>query len=754
MKRHLLFLSAAAVLLTAAAGCSSPAQREAHWRAQARADMRSGRYAAAVIELRNALRIAPQSAALHVRLARAYAHQQQFGLALGEYRQAIRLRPADAAARLAAGRIELAAGQTAKAQAEAQAVLAQHPGDGEATILLAAALARQGKAPKARQLLRALAAQQPRFQPGLLALGAAELAGGDPEGARATWNQVLAINSGSLDARRELAGLDLAEHHPGAAERELLAAVRAHPRSAPARGTLAMFYAEQHHPRRAEAALRAVVRLERGAPAARFALARFLASQGHSRQAKAIDVALARAAPNFLPARLQRIEIDFAQGRTARARSLADALAQEHPHQAAVRLLRARIEMAQGQSQAALQDLTAAHQLNSGLPAVDDLLGQAYTQLQQPMKAVASYQRSLRAHPRDALAAAALARLLLGQGHPNQALDYATQASAWRPQFAGAWLVRGDAEAQLHQNFAAAKDWRQAEQVAPRLPQPYLHLGGAYLRGRDYPAAEQQFQQALRLAPGDPAAVAGLANVQLAQGHSVAALQLVRGQIRQRETAPLDELLASLYAREHQTEAAEQTLQRAVRLSPASLTPYLLLASLYAQDHKLSEAEAAYAAALRRHPHNAGLWTMLGMMSEQGGDEAKAQRDYRRALAIAPDSGVANNNLAYLYAKQGRDLPQALVLAQRALHALPNVPTVADTLATVYLKMHLNASAIALLRPAVEQQPQNAMFHFHLAEALFADGHKRQARVALSAAVRLNAALRQRPEAQRILAAH
>lgn len=753
MKPHLLLIAGLCALI-AASGCSSAAQQEAHWSAQARRDMRSGHYDAAIIELRNAVRIAPKSADLRVRLARAYAAAHQLGLALGQYRKAEELQPADSGAWLAAGRIDLATDHPAQAQAAAQEILSRHPTNGQATILLAAALARQGKTSEAHQLLQTLTHRQPRFQPGFLALGAVELAGGDAVAARRTWGQALAIDSASPAARRDLAALDLMQHNPAAAEQELQAAVQANPHSAAAEHALALFYAGQHERKRATAAFHAWVRLEHGVPAARFALASYLLSAQQTEQAKAIDVALAHAAPNFLPARLQRIEIDFEQGRKARAQSLADSLAQQHPHQAAVRLLRARIELAQGQDQKALQDLTAAHQLNSSLPAVDDLLGRAYMRLHQPMKAIASYQRSLHAQPRDANAAAALARLLLAQGHPNQALDYATQASAWRPQFAGAWLVQGDAEAQLHQDSRAAKDWKQAEQLAPGLPQPALRLGGAYLRERDYPAADQQFQKALHLAPGDPAAVAGLANVQLAQGRPTAALQLVRRQISLQETAPLDELLGEVYARQHDSAAAEQALGRAVRLSPGGLTPYLLLASLYLHEHKLAQAEADYASAIRHHPNNAGLWTMRAILAQQTGHTAQAERDYRKALAIAPDSGVANNNLAYLYAQQGRHLSHALVLGQRALHALPNVPTVADTLATVYLKMHLNASAIALLRQAVDQQPRNAMFHFHLAEALFANGHKRQARVALAAALRLNRTLRQRPEAQRILAAH
>lgn len=752
MNRPLILLAAVCPLLFAC-GCSSPAQRAGRYSAQATAAMRSGRFAAAIIELRNAVRLEPGSVDLHARLAHAYAADQQFGAALSEYTQALNLRPDNPPVQLAAGRILAAANRLNQARAAASSVLAKHPGNGQAAILLASVLIRQKQYPEALKLLRAWVQKQPRFPPGFLALGTAELAGGDPIAARHAWDQALTLDPNSIAARRNLAALDLLQHQPDAAERELLAAVAANPKSGAAERALAGFYASQHHPKRAEAALRSVIRLDHGSPASQFALASFLLSQRQIAQAQTIDAALARSAPDFLPARMQRIEIAMSQRRYARARALADALVQQHPHQAPARLLRARVELAQADSKNALADLTAARQLDPALPGLNDLTGQAYTQLSRPMQAISAYQLSLRSHPHDAMAAAAMAQLLLAQGHPNQALNYASQASVWAPGLAAAWLARGDAEAALHQDGTAAQDWNQAERLAPNQPQAAVRLGGLYLRERKYGPADAAFRRALGLAPGEPAALSGLASVLLAQGQGAAALQLVRGQIRRHETAPLDELLANVELHQQHPGAAEAALQRAVSLAPNSLAPYLELASLQIREHHLRQAEAEYAAAIQRQPHNAGLWTMLGILSEQDGKNAEAQHDYQQALAIAPDSGVANNNLAYLYAQQDRDLSQALVLAQRALHSLPNAPTVADTLATVYLKLHLYASAVPLLRQAVRQQPRNAMFHFHLAAALLGNGHKQQARAELSAALRLDAALRRRPEAARILAA-
>ncbi len=748
----LLIAALGAVVL--ACGCATPAQRASRLAARAKTALRNRQPAAAVIELRNATELQPKSAALHLSLAGAYAANQQFGPALAEYRQVEQLRPQDPAAWLAAGQILLAGGEPAKAQAAAQAVLAHHPDDSAATVLLAAALLRQKQAPAARKLLGALVRRQPRFEPGWLAYGAAAAAAGDFPTARDAWEHALQLKPNSLSARRNLAALDLGQQRPADAEQELLAAVAANPKSAAAEHDLAAFYESQHHPRRAEAALETAARLARHSPQAEFALASFYLRQHQTERAHAIDAALGTKAPNFLPARVQRIEIDFAAKRYARAQALADRLVQEYPTKIRARLLRARLELARGKASAALTDLSAAQRLQPGLAAVSDLMGQAYTRLGQGQKAMQAYQRALSDSPRDATAAAALAGLLLNQGHPNQALNYASQAARWAPGLAGAWLASGDAEARLRQPAQAETDWKRAEQLAPQLPGAALRLGGLYLEEKNYRPAEDQFQQALRLAPGDPAAVAGLARVAMAQGHNAAAIQTVRQQIARQETAPLDDLLGSVYAQQHDDAAAQAAFERAVRLAPGSLEPYMLLAAILLHEHRLSQAQAEYAAAAQRHPQDARLWTLQGILAAQRGDRAQARQDYERALAIAPYSGTANNNLAYLDAEDGTDLTQALVMAQRALHALPRVPTVADTLATVYIRLRLYASAIPLLQGAVRAKPDNASFRLHLAAALYGNGNKPQARAELSRALRLDATLRQQPEARQILSGH
>jgi tetratricopeptide (TPR) repeat protein len=101
---------------------------------------------------------------------------------------------------------------------------------------------------------------------------------------------------------------------------------------------------------------------------------------------------------------------------------------------------------------------------------------------------------------------------------------------------------------------------------------------------------------------------------------------------------------------------------------------------------------------------------------------------YKKVLGIDPENAVALNNLAFLGAESGTDLDQAMTFAERAKKRAPNSPEVSDTLGYVYYQKNLNTEALRIFRQAVQERPQSATFHLHLAMALLKGGDKEGAR--------------------------
>ena len=94
---------------------------------------------------------------------------------------------------------------------------------------------------------------------------------------------------------------------------------------------------------------------------------------------------------------------------------------------------------------------------------------------------------------------------------------------------------------------------------------------------------------------------------------------------------------------------------------------------------KVDEAVQQYEALAQRSPSGAaGARTMIGMLHEARKDRDAARRAYEQALASDPQAGVAANNLAWIYAADGK-LDEALRLATTAQASLRRRPEAEDT---------------------------------------------------------------------------
>ena len=84
---------------------------------------------------------------------------------------------------------------------------------------------------------------------------------------------------------------------------------------------------------------------------------------------------------------------------------------------------------------------------------------------------------------------------------------------------------------------------------------------------------------------------------------------------------------------------------------------------------------------------------LAGVKAERKHDLAAAVRNYEAAVHGGDSSGVSANNLAWIYARQGRELERALALARHARELAPEDPAVLDTLGVVHLARREYSSA-------------------------------------------------------------
>src|SRR5690606_12760735 len=160
------------------------------------------------------------------------------------------------------------------------------------------------------------------------------------------------------------------------------------------------------------------------------------------------------------------------------------------------------------------------------------------------------------------------------------------------------------------------------------------------------------------------------------------ALNRVEAQLtRTPDVASLHVLKAQVRFTQKQPALAEAALERAIEIKPDESSAHTLPARHYASQGDQAQAVTKPEATAARNPRTAeGPLMIIALVRESQGNYPAARDAYERLLEANPRSGIALNNLAYLYSERLQELDRAFPLAQRAREVMPGDASVADTL--------------------------------------------------------------------------
>jgi tetratricopeptide (TPR) repeat protein len=189
------------------------------------------------------------------------------------------------------------------------------------------------------------------------------------------------------------------------------------------------------------------------------------------------------------------------------------------------------------------------------------------------------------------------------------------------------------------------------------------------------------------------------------------------------------ELTGRLFAEHGWTQDAIRCLRRACEMDPGRGSAAEAMAKLLARHGQM----VAAADSATRVSEFATL--LAGVKAEQKHDLGAAVRNYEAAVHGGDNSGISANNLAWIYAHEGRELERALALAKQARELAPEDPAVLDTLGVVHLARREYSKAVGVLelaRALAHLQGQNSAdvlveIRRHLSEAYLRAGQTEQA---------------------------
>jgi tetratricopeptide (TPR) repeat protein len=371
--------------------------------------------------------------------------------------------------------------------------------------------------------------------------------------------------------------------------------------------------------------------------------------------------------------------------------------------------------------------------------------------------------------PTAAAARTALARVWLGAGDSNRALEEATKAQAADPAAPGPALVAMDllpglpaAEAvvQRYLNQPEAQEavrlayvrtlvnaQRHGEAAAqlerltrstPDRPGPWLSLGALQVELKQGQAAQQSLQRYLQLVEAAPDSEelraertqAWLLMAQAAeQRGDLAGAEAWLSRIGDPQQALTVQLRrAMLKAREGDLRAARAMVRQVPERNDDDARAKLLAeAQVLREVKRWRDAAEVLAAANKRFPDNPDLLYEQAMMEEKLQRNEAMERLLKRVIELKPDHQHAYNALGYSLADRNQRLPEAKALIEKALSMAPGDPFITDSLGWVEFRLGNRREALRLLRQAYTARP-DVEIAAHLGEVLWVEGQADEAR--------------------------
>jgi len=148
---------------------------------------------------------------------------------------------------------------------------------------------------------------------------------------------------------------------------------------------------------------------------------------------------------------------------------------------------------------------------------------------------------------------------------------------------------------------------------------------------------------------------------------------------------------------------------------------------------------------------DAGLFLKLGLLNEKTQQYDEAALEYRKLIKEFPDLFLGYNQLAWLYAKRGIQLNEAMKLAQKANKLQPGNSSILDTIGWIHYQKKQLDKALENTSKANRIRAKQPDILYHLGAIYNAKGNKKMAKKFLEQALSISADFEGSKEALRLL---
>ncbi len=345
-------------------------------------------------------------------------------------------------------------------------------------------------------------------------------------------------------------------------------------------------------------------------------------------------------------------------------------------------------------------------------PFVRFHLGRAYLQAGEIERAGQHFEKCVMLDPNYAPGWVALAEADIMSGRVGLAQNRLRALLQRSPTFTPALLMQAKANLAGQKPGDAETGLQQVVAQDPSNIEAWLTLARAQISQGKLPAAQKSADAAVtaadKTASQDYRPTLLAAELSVTRGDTAAALKNLRQAVsRWPEQPAVAEAEANLTLRHGDPEAARALYAGLLGQSPGNDAYRLGLAGALALLGKHAEAALEFQKLQKSRPDDPRPWLLHGALLSARGKLPEAQEAYQEALRRDRNHPLVLNNLAFVIAKSGKDLPSALQYAEQAKRILPSSREVNDTLAYIYVAMGMGRNATAILEEMAAARPQD-----------------------------------------------